>query len=546
MFKLLSKISDWVRGVKASAAIRSDQLFKEWFSRQPGLAGVAIHDCNAETIATVFQAITLLSGDAAKLPIHVYKDGDNGRQRDSGSSLERLLRRKPSRDMSAIFWKRKGARDVLIYGNSYFLIVRDQQLRPIELIPLDPTNTRPQRDKSGRLFYEWRETPSVAWRPYPAADILHWRGLSKDGILGIGIIDQARESLGLTKAAENFGATFFGNGSVSSGIIEHPGAMDEETVAKTRRQWEKMHSRESAHKVAILQGGVKFVPLTIPPEQAQFLATRQFQRQEVASWFNLPPHKLGDSSQTSYSSLEQQNQSYLDSSLEPLLCALEEEMWDKLLLEREKKAGYEIEFLRQALLKPDTKTRTEIGVLRVSNGLATVNEWRDEENLPPVDGGDVIRVPLNTAPATKDPSAATNQPPPGKQKQKKKAKQSQPLTSAIDKGPFRRLVESAIASKIRWEVNAVTRLARKPETFSDELDKFYADHRGRMIESLAPMTRFALETIYNGAPMGDLPAAVDRYIAESKQLLENSRGSVGEVMADWQFRAAVVASEIIV
>ena len=372
-------------------------------------AGISITPHTALTIAAVHQAVNVLSNDVAKLPLHIYRRlADDGRERDRLHPASYLLRHKPNADMTAFTLKKTLMQHCLLWGNAYCAIFRDGAARPLELIPLLPDRTKAVRI-AGQLRYE--TVIGSERRVLRPEDVLHIRGLAFDGLTGYSVIDLARESLALGLAAEKFGNKFFGNGSVSTGVITYPGRLKETAAENLRSEFEDKHQGlTNSHKTILLQEGAKFTPLTIPNESAQFLQTREFQKSEVASWFNLPPHKVGGGDRTSYASLEQENQSYLDSSLDPWLLTFETEISVKLLREDEQRNDtHFVEFTREALLRTDLPTRYAAYATGITNGFLSRNDVRRRENLPPIEGGDAYLTPLNmtaepTTPAEEVPA----------------------------------------------------------------------------------------------------------------------------------------------
>jgi HK97 family phage portal protein len=367
-------------------------------------SGLAINPHTALNIAAVWQAVNVLANDVAKLPLHIYRrTPDGGRERESLHPASYLLRRKSNSNLTSFMLLKTLMQHVLLWGNGYAFIVRDNAAKPLELTLLLPDRTKPIR-VNGELRYQTKiGNESRVLRP---EDVLHIRGLSHDGITGLSMIDLARESLALGLAAERFGTKFFGNGSVASGVITYPGRLKEQAANNLQSEFEEKHQGlTNAHRTILLQEGAKFTPLTIPPETAQFLGTREFQKSEVASWFNLPPHKVGSGDRTSYASLEIENQSYLDNSLDPWLLTFETECFDKLLPEQEKQTeSHFVEFVREALLRADLTTRYAAYTSAINTGFMSRNEVRRRENLPPIEGGDAFLTPLNmttepTAPA---------------------------------------------------------------------------------------------------------------------------------------------------
>lgn len=363
-------------------------------------AGLNITPRVALTYAYVWQAVNLLSSDLAKLPICIRQQSPDGSEQDIEHPASYLLRRKPSEHVTAGIFKQTLTAHALLWGNGYAWISRDGAARPIELLILGPDRTQAVRGPNGSLFYVTRIGSQQ--RTLRADEVLHVRGLGFDGLQGYSVVELAKQSLGLGLAAEKFGNKFFARGATSSGVITHPGKLKQVAAENLLRTFEKEHQGlEQSHRTILLEEGVKFQQLTIPPESAQFLETRAFQRVEVASWFNMPPHKLGDASRTSYNSLEQENRSYLESTLDPWLMRWEEECWDKLLTEEEKRGDtHHVEFDRTELLRTDLKTRYEAYAIARQNGWKSVNDIRRAEKEPPIGPqGDVYLSPLNMTPA---------------------------------------------------------------------------------------------------------------------------------------------------
>ncbi len=372
----------------------------------PADAGVYVTPRNAVNVAAVCQAVQVISGDVARLPAITYKrtEGD-GRERATNHPAYRLLRRKANPLMTAAFFKRVLVQHALLWGNGYAWIIRDVNARPIELLLLNPAATQAVLRKDGQLRYvtHVNGSPEVL-KP---EDVFHLRGpLSQDGISGLSVVDLARNSLGLSMAAEKFGNTFFARGITATGVLQYPGKLDQEAARKFLEKFEGEHaSLEKSHRAILLHEGSKFTPLTIPPNNAQFLETRKFQKEEIANWFHLPLHKIGAGDRPGYNSLESENQAYLDSSLEPWLVAFEEEAWDKLLTEAEKQADSAfVEFLREALLRADLTTRYAAYRVGREWGWLSANDVCRIENRPTIGPkGDIYLQPANTVEAGAEP-----------------------------------------------------------------------------------------------------------------------------------------------
>lgn len=246
-------------------------------------AGLNITPRVALTYSAFWQAVNLLSGDAAKLPIGVFQDAESETAVKHPANY--LLRRKPNGTMTAFTFKQVIVAHALTWGNGYAWINRTGAAEPAELLLLGPDRTRCVRQPNGQVHY----VSKIGGRPItiPAADVFHLKGLGFDGLQGYGVVEMAKQSLALGLGAEKFGNKFFSRGAVASGVLTHPGRMKQQASENLLRSFEKEHQGlEQSHRTILLEEGVKFTQLTIPPDAAQFLETRGFQRVEVASWFS--------------------------------------------------------------------------------------------------------------------------------------------------------------------------------------------------------------------------------------------------------------------
>lgn len=350
-------------------------------------AGVSVNSKSSIGYPPFWRGINLIASDVGRLPLAVYRrTGENNKERDSKHPAFRLLARKANRYLSAGTFRRTSQYHVLLRGNTYSAIFRKRNGEPEDLLPLSPTETYTVQENS-LLWYVTKIGDE--WRKLRAEDVLHIKGLSWDGITGHDVLSVMKEALGLGMGAREFGARYFGQGTNISGVLMVPGHFKKEQIENAIGSWEKMAGGlKKSHKVALLQDGVKFEPTQHSLEQNQYNEIRQFEIREVANILGIPPHKLGDSSRTSYNSLEQENMSYLQEGLDHWLRAWEEECWDKLLAEREKEQDtHVIEFTRAALTRTDFKSEVEALAAQVTNGLRTLDEARAVQNLPPYPDG---------------------------------------------------------------------------------------------------------------------------------------------------------------
>jgi len=400
--KILDRITSWFN---RGWSLRDPALARALMSTSPTEAGVGITEGSALSIAAVWQAVRVISETVASLPLILYRRDGAARTRAAEHSLYFLLHDQPNPETPALVWRETILAHALTWGNGYAEIQRDFLGNPIALWIMTPDTIEPVRDEEDHLVYRQRRTDG-GYTVIPAADVFHIRGLCWDGLKGYSVVKTARDSLGLTMATERFGARWFGSGSRPSGVLEHPGRLSDDARTRLRDDWERLHSGvANSSRVAILEEGLKFEALSVPPEDAQFLGTRQFQLGEVARWFNLPPSKLRDTQASSYSSLEMENLQFLSETLRPWLIRFEQEISAKLLRPEERRTHY-AEFLVEGLLRADQSTRYQAYAVGRNWGWLSVNEIRARENLDPIPGGDEYLQPLNMQALGTEPTAA--------------------------------------------------------------------------------------------------------------------------------------------
>lgn len=399
---MISKLFSFF-GYKKQAATTRDRAgwFVEW--AQGGtdtVSGEKIGNENALAIATVFACINNISTDIAKLPVKVFQKKGNRRVELDDHPLRRILDKHPNPEMTSMDYRQASTAHALGWGNGYSEIQRYTDGSIAGLYPLKPGKITIKRDdKSKRLFYEIFTDDGYRVDVW-AENILHVHGLGFDGLQGYNVIRYARESLGLAKATEKFGASFFGNGTVPGGFLEHPKNLSPESQKNLINSLEGRYQGASkAHRIAVLEEGMKFTQNTIPPEESQFLETRQFSVPEICRWFRMPPHKVADLTRSTFSNIEEQNIDYVTDTLTPWLRRWEQAIWMRLLSEEEKNAGVYVEHVTEALLKGNIQGRYGAYQIAIGNNnnpaFMTVNEVRDRENLNPVPGGDELFTPAS-------------------------------------------------------------------------------------------------------------------------------------------------------
>lgn len=401
MSSLLGKLSSWLSAKPKAGAAEERQ--SAWSLRDPALvhlfgghqteSGVGVSEATALNISAVWSAIRVISETVASLPLILYRRHDGGRVRAYENNLYSLLHDMPNPETPALVWREAFIAHCLTWGNAYAEIERNEYGFPTALWILPPDRVTIHRDQDGLLYYQYLPMDGKS-QFFEPKDIFHLRGLGYDGISGYSVIRTARRSLGLSAAAETFGARLFGHGAKPSGILTVPGALSDDAKQRLRREWDALQSGvHNSHKTAILEQGLQWQATGIPPEDAQFLQTRAFQTEEVARWFNCPPSKLRVSGQ-SFSSLEQENLFFLSETIRPWLIRFEQAVTEKLLLPAERKSLY-AEFLVEGLLRADQQTRYNSYAVGRNWGWLSVNEIRARENLDPIPGGDEYLQPLN-------------------------------------------------------------------------------------------------------------------------------------------------------
>lgn len=376
----------------------NDPALRKYFSSGEGTAtGVQVSEYTALNYSAVWSAVNLIAGDVASLPLELYKREGKNKERYSAHPLYRLLHDSPNPEMSSLTFRQVLQAHVLTWGNGYAEIERDTVGRPKHLWPLTPERVTPLHE-NGRLTYRVTQQNGKDI-PFDPANMLHIPGLGWDGVQGYSPIAKARESVALGLAAEKFGATFYGNGSTFGGVITHPTKF---ATPQARENFEKALKGRSqgvsrAHGLLLMEEGMTYAQMGIPPNEAQFLESRMFQITEVARWFNVPPHKIGDLSRSTNNNIEQQTQDYLQTTLLRWLEAWEQELMRKLISPLERNQQF-IEHNLDGFLRADSQGRAALEATEFNIGALTPNDARALANRNPVEGGDRAFVQMNMMP----------------------------------------------------------------------------------------------------------------------------------------------------
>ncbi len=354
-------------------------------------SGEIVTEDLALNYSAVWCATRVIAETVASLPCILYRRrSDGGKERATDDPRYSLVHDSPNDEQGAYSVFEAGTSHMVNWGNSYAKIERAGN-RPISLELRMPETTTIYRREDGVLEYTITDPrEEIEW-----PDMLHTIGLSNDGIVGESVVRRAQQSIGSGIAQEKYAGGFFGNGATPRGAIVHPERLKKEAREQYRREWDEIHGGPTnSGKVAILHGGITYQQLGMSHEDAQFIESRQFSVTEMSRWYRLPPHFLGDLTHATFSNIEHQSLDFVKYSMLPWLKRWESSLSKKLLRMSERRDLF-FEFLVEGLLRADTKTRNESNAVARNWGWKSVNEIRAEENLNPVDGGDIYLQPLN-------------------------------------------------------------------------------------------------------------------------------------------------------
>jgi HK97 family phage portal protein len=364
----------------------------------PSMTGVAVTPENSLTYTTVLACVRVLAESVASLPCILYErfeqDGRDAKRRARDHKLYALLHDLPNPVITAFELYEMGMAHLLLWGNFYAEIDWDRRGQAVGLWPLAAWRVTPTATRQGKVYrLELEDGEEKTLNDY---QVLHVPSFGYDGVQGKSMIRLAREAIALGLAAERFGGAFFGNGARPGVVLEHPAQLSDDAHARLRSSWNAQHQGLSnAQRVAILEEGMKLQTIGIPPEDAQFLQTRQFQRNEIASIFRVPPHMIGDLERATFSNIEQQSTDFLTNALRPWLRRWEQRVNRSLLIGDVERRRYFAEFLVDALLRGDLTSRYAAYSTGRQWGWLSVNDIRTLENMNPVDGGEEYLVPMN-------------------------------------------------------------------------------------------------------------------------------------------------------
>ena len=358
--------------------------------------GVQVSEDNALTFSAVYAAVRIISETIASIPLNVYQADGETRVKAVGHPVQALLAKAPNSVSSTFTFREAMASNLVLHGNAYAKIEMNAAGRPTALIPLNPMKVEVKVVDGEKVYvFDKKHT-------YLDYEMLHFVGLSFNGLTGKSPLSMAREAVAIGLAAQEYGARFYSNGANAGGVITAPGRLNTEVVKRLRESWNRAQSGNSnSHSTAILEEGMKYEKIGLDPEAAQFLQSRKFQVNEIARIFRIPPSYLADLENSSTrANVEQQAIQFVRDCITPYVRRMEVELNRKLF--REDEPNLYAYFTMEGLMRGDLQGRYDAYATARQWGWLSVNDIRDLENLNPVEGGDIYLQPLNMVQSGQD------------------------------------------------------------------------------------------------------------------------------------------------
>lgn len=440
----------------------------------PVKSGVHVNEYSALQYTAVSACVRVLAETVAHLPLNIYERTENGQEVARAHPLYELLHYQPNSEMTSFVFRETLQAHVSTWGNGYSYIERNVQGRPLALVPLLPNVTWCERKNGRQQFVTKINGKEYIMDP---ADVVHIPGLGFDGLMGYSPIHLAREAIGLGMAATEFGARFFGSGAALSGVLEHPGKLQD--AQKLRENFSAVYNGISnTFKTAVLEEGMKYTSIGVPPEDAQFLETRKFQRTEIASMYRVPPHMIQDLERATFSNIEHQDIGFVKHTMVPWLVRWEQELSRKLLTADERRR-YFIKFNVDGLLRGDQKSRYDSYHLAITDGWMNRNEARELENMNSAEGLDEYLTPLNMQAVGGEVDADDDT----------AGDESDARSMAVELTP---IIESFAQRLLNSEQKAIEKLLRQSHTlaeFAPKLTEFNQGHQRFIENTLQPIAQ---------------------------------------------------------
>lgn len=515
-----------VRWAKRGFDISSDGL-AYLFGYRPTLSGVVITDQTALEAPAYFAGIRNLAEDLATLPLLIYRRLDARRRtRDPDHPLYPILHELPNEETDIVQFIEMMQAWLMMRRNAYAEVVRTGAGRVVALWPIPPRRVTVRRIE-GQLIYtvmlpDGMRDP-VTGLPFSAlarSQILHLKAFALDGVMGTSSISLHQESIGLALALERYGAAFFGNDATPGGVYEHPGKLTDEAYARMKPDLEDPHrGLANAHRVALLEEGLKFHETSTPNDKAQFIESQRHSTEQMARLNRIPPHMIQDLSHATFSNIEHQSIDYVTYSIRPWAVRWEKGILTQLMLPAERRTHY-AEFLLDALLRADSKTRAETLNVQRQSGVINADEWRELENMNPIEdgSGQVYLVNGSMLPVALAGASRT------------------PVQTMQPQRAFRPLFVATAERCVRREAADVARAAERIASegvarFEARVVEAYRGHAEAVHQAWMPLAVAVGETI-RGQEGPDLGEWAERYVRDVAALRERAaKEAIRDVLA---------------
>ena len=494
-------------------SLNINDLFKGFAAGSQSRSGAIVNADTALTTSPVWQAIDLITSDISRIPFLTYRElPTGGRVRETGNVAYRLLRRHTG-EMTSNLWLIRMVGQALIYGNAYTEILYDRRNQPRGFRWLHSEDVEPEIEDGVRFYlvkYDQDKHGKSGVQRVAETDMIHLVGLTLDAFHGKSLMRYARHTFGRLMSGENYSDDFFINDATPSGWFEHPAEMSLQAQERFLEAVARRHSGPgNRFKLGILEENMKYNPVGVTPKDAMVIEQMQWSVKDVARYFNLPPHKLGDDTKVAYNSIEQENRSYFDSSLGKWVSRLEAEVTYKLFGDV---GDLFCEFLQDAWFKAETKSRYESYAIALQNGLMSRNEIRTRENLTPYEGGDDFLIPLNLGVTTEIDEVEDTE----------EVDESNTPDDTRAKLAIRDFLAERLRESTRLLANAAERAAKKPTKFMATINNFDQRFRAQIQDKLDAPLRVAVT--YSGGDPDDVIADVVQsvFVEASRSVMQAS------------------------
>lgn len=488
-------------------------------------AGVHINHDNALKFSAVWACVRVIAETVSQLRWTVFQQQPDGGKRELETHpAYRVVAVSPNPEMTPFQWRETLLGHVLTYGNAFCEIERDNANRPVACWPLAPDRVDVLRDENWELLYRYH-MPSGGYVDFGPQDILHLAGLGFDGNVGYSVVAMAAQTIGLGRVQEQAGASFWKNGARPGGILTPVGTMTREGRDSITDEWNSMFGGgRNFNRVAMLSHDMKYTPLSIPQEDAQFIDSRKFSIEEICRWYRVPPHKVASLDRATFSNIEHQSIEFVVDTIVPWAIRFEQEIDSKLIRSSSRKVYSKV--LVQSLLRGDSAARATYYRELRDLGALSINEIRMLEDMNPIDGGDLRLVPMNMT--TIERAAEPPEPPePATPAVMPESDADEDLSAEDSMAAFWKQYSPLVESTMhRIATREAKELQRMKSPTEGKVRQFYDRHAEYMQSQLQPL--FA---VFNGACESHVTEHCTVSLAEAQAGIAN--GTIETTCETW-------------